>query len=210
MKNPVIIYSHRRTDGSAIFHSCKRQNKIYEPFAPRYDDNFASVFRKYWLLHRLNNGNTVIKLHGHHLCRFPQSIAWYKKVMKTTRHEIFVVEKDMVQAGLSFLLAKQFGFRISTEIQLFNFTAPVEHIEQWNEFMRRYVQFFPTRGTIITHDNMPEEFFDRRLNTVVGVQQTSEQHQYIRNLEWATGQLHRIKEKYTAELTIKRKVLTIL
>jgi len=132
---PVIIYSMQRTRSSAVLYSCIRTQRLYEPFGidTIFDGHWRAhslfpTFNKYvsdldWtsLIEKMNDPNSVTKIFGYHIWKSKNGRKWFESAIKDNTHDIFVLERDWMEIGLSSCLARITGYDIDHEKKDFQF-----------------------------------------------------------------------------------------
>jgi hypothetical protein len=187
---PVMLYTLPRTRATVLFYGCRRAIVKGEVFSNTSfnlnDDSIKKAFYK------IEDPNTVLKIHGAHISRSPIVQEWYSKSLNSKIYDIFVVERpDRLNTFLSLILAEKFGYIKAEEIDPFDFFVTENDIEKIKDEIAYYLRYYPTYGTIIDLKNYPPDYFDPFLMNTED-QESYKKYQYIKNFDWAVDQIQQI------------------
>lgn len=192
---PVLIYTLPRTRATVLLYSCRRAIVKDEMFADfNLDiDSFEGVKIAFY---KLEDSNTVCKIHGRHLSRAKFLSDWYHRVLDLKIYDVFVVERpDRLNTFLSLILAERFGYNKRDEIEAFEFEVTDKDIELVESEIKYYLDFYPSYGRIVSLDSYPLEYFDSFLINDTD-QESHKKYQYIQNFEWTVQEINRVLAKY--------------
>jgi hypothetical protein len=187
---PVMLYTLPRTRATVLFYGCRRAIVKGEVFSNisfnLNDDSIKKAFYK------IEDPNTVLKIHGAHIIRSPIVQEWYSKSLNSKTYDIFVVERsDRLNTFLSLILAEKFGYIKTEEIDPFEFFVTENDIEKIKDEITYYLRYYPTYGTIIDLKNYPRDYFDPFLMNTED-QESYKKYQYIKNFDWTVDQIQQI------------------
>jgi len=188
---PVMLYTLPRTRATALFYACRRAIVKDEVFANfNLDlDNDQEIKKAFY---KIDDSNTVLKIHGPHIARSSIIEEWYKKSLDSNIYEVFVVERpDRLNTFLSLIIAQRFGYNKRDEIQPFEFSANDTDIELVKTEIENYFKYYPHRGSIIDLENYPASYFDSALISTPD-QESYKKYHYIKNYDWIVEQLQNI------------------
>jgi len=69
-----------------------------------------------------------------------------------------------------------------------------------------FIRFYPSRGQLITYENLPNSHFNKELNHIIN-QTSNLKLQLIQNLEWTKKVIEDIYDFYKDEWDAKRNAL---
>jgi hypothetical protein len=195
---PVMLYTLPRTRATALFYACRRAIIKDEVFANfNLDlDNDQEIKKAFY---KIDDPNTVLKIHGPHIARSTIIEEWYKNSLDSNTYEVFVVERlDRLNTFLSLIIAQRFGYNKRDEILPFEFSANDTDIELVKTEIENYFKYYPTCGSVINLENYPTNYFDSALITTPD-QESYKKYHYIKNYDWIVEQLQTILADVDAE-----------
>lgn len=195
---PVMLYTLPRTRATVLLQSCRRAIVKDETFSEvNLDLADATAVAK--AFYKVEDPNTVLKIHGPHIKRSDIIQSWYDKVLDTKIYDVFVVERtDRVNMFLSLFLADRFGYTKQEEIEPFNFAVTNSDMDHMETAIRDYLDCYPTYGQVISLDDYPTEYFDPLLMHNDN-QESFKKHSYIDNFDWAVDQIETVLESFSSE-----------
>jgi hypothetical protein len=195
---PVMLYTLPRTRATVLFYACRRAIVKDESFADfNLDLEESQSIEK--AFYKIDNPNTVLKIHGSHITRSNIIQEWYKTSLDFKTYDIFVVERpDRLNTFLSLIIAQHFGFNKRDEITPFEFLATDHDIEIVKKEITDYLNYYPSYGTIISLENYPLSHFDPVLMNTDN-QESYKKYQYIKNFDWVVEQLQDVLAKFQIE-----------
>lgn len=187
---PVMLYTLPRTRATVLFYGCRRAIIKDEVFSyTNLNLNESSIKKAFY---KIEDPNTVLKIHGSHISGLPILQEWYSKSLDSKIYDIFVVERpDRLNTFLSLILAERFGYVKAEEIDPFEFLVTQDDIEKIKDELGHYLKYYPTYGTIINLNNYPQDYFDPLLMNTDD-QESHKKYQYIKNFDWAVDQIQQI------------------
>jgi len=188
---PVMLYTLPRTRATALFYACRRAIIKDEVFANfNLDlDNDQEIKKAFY---KIDDPNTVLKIHGPHIARSSIIEEWYKKSLDSNIYEVFVVERpDRLNTFLSLIIAQRFGYNKRDEILPFEFSANDTDIELVKTEIENYFKYYPHYGSVIDLENYPASYFDSALINTPD-QESYKKYHYIKNYDWLVEQLQNI------------------
>ena len=195
---PVMLYTLPRTRATVLFYACRRaivKDEIFADF--NLDLNNAQEIKK--AFYKIDDPNTVLKIHGPHITRSNIIQEWYKTSLDSKTYDIFVVERpDRLNTFLSLIIAQRFGFNKRDEIVPFEFLATDHDIEIVKKEITDYLNYYPSYGTIINLENYPSSYFDPLLMNTDN-QESYKKYQYIKNFDWVVEQLQNVLATFQTE-----------
>lgn len=195
---PVMLYTLPRTRATVLFYACRRAIVKDESFADfNLDLDSAQEIKK--AFYKIDDPNTVLKIHGPHITRSNIIQEWYKNSLDSKTYDIFVVERpDRLNTFLSLIIAQRFGFNKRDELVPFEFLATDHDIEIVKKEITDYLNYYPSYGTIISLENYPLSHFDPLLMNTDN-QESYKKYQYIKNFDWVVEQLQDVLIKFQTE-----------
>ena len=198
MRKPVMLYTLPRTRATVLFYSCKRyilKDEIFADF--NLDLNNEKELKK--AFYKIDDPDTVLKIHGAHIARDQKIINWYNQTLKNNVYDIFVVERpDRVNTFLSLFLADKFGYNKRDEIEPFEFEVTESNIESMKQEIRYYLDYYPTYGKVISLENYPKDYFDEYLMNTDN-QESYKKYHYIKNFDWTVEQISKVLDLFSYE-----------
>ena len=216
---PVIIYALPRTRSTAVLYSCKRELKLFEPFAANgihkekqhdnvwhiraeLNNDFVRLGKWEDMVTKMNNINTVTKILCMDLFYFSPARKWFNDLVENQTHDVFIIEREnREEILLSYTLAAYFGWHKNSEIAPYEFTVDDSFLIPIHNIIDNYLRFYPKRGKIITFANLPDSHFDKSLNHSHRAidQQSSSKYKYIKNLDEFRVHIKHILDYYKDE-----------
>lgn len=195
---PVMLYTLPRTRATALFYACRRAIVKDEVFADfNLDLNNDQEIKK--ALYKIDDANTVLKIHGTHIDRSSIVQDWYTRSLCAKTYDIFVVERpDRLNTFLSLIIAQRFGFNKRDEIVPFEFLATDSDIEIVRTEIKKYFNYYPSYGTVINLESYPLSHFDPALINSDN-QESYKKYHYIKNLHWTIQQLQNVLSEVGTE-----------
>jgi hypothetical protein len=195
---PVMLYTLPRTRATVLFYACRRAIVKDETFADfNLDLNNAQEIKK--AFYKIDDPNTVLKIHGPHIIRSNIIQEWYKNSLDSKTYDIFVVERpDRLNTFLSLIIAQRFGFNKRDELVPFEFLATDHDIEIVKKEITDYLNYYPSYGTIINLENYPSSYFDPLLMNTDN-QESYKKYQYVKNFDWVVEQLQNVLATFQTE-----------
>jgi hypothetical protein len=195
---PVMLYTLPRTRATALFYACRRAIVKDEVFADfNLDLNNDQEIKK--AFYKIDDANTVLKIHGPHIDRSIIIQDWYTQSLDTKTYDIFVVERpDRLNTFLSLIIAQRFGFNKRDEIVPFEFLATDADIEIVRTEIKKYFNYYPSYGTVINLESYPLSHFDPALINTDN-QESYKKYHYIKNFNWVVQQLQNVLLEVDAE-----------
>jgi hypothetical protein len=195
---PVMLYTLPRTRATALFYACRRAIVKDEVFADfNLDLNNDQEIKK--AFYKIDDANTVLKIHGPHIDRSIIIQDWYAQSLDTKTYDIFVVERpDRLNTFLSLIIAQRFGFNKRDEIVPFEFLATDADIEIVRTEIKKYFNYYPSYGTVINLESYPSSYFDPALINTDN-QESYKKYHYIKNFNWVVQQLQNVLLEVDAE-----------
>ena len=195
---PVMLYTLPRTRATALFYACRRAIVKDEAFADfNLDLNNDQEIKK--AFYKIDDANTVLKIHGPHIDRSIIIQDWYAQSLDTKTYDIFVVERpDRLNTFLSLIIAQRFGFNKRDEIVPFEFLATDADIEIVRTEIKKYFNYYPSYGTVINLERYPLSHFDPALINTDN-QESYKKYHYIKNFNWVVQQLQNVLLEVDAE-----------
>ena len=195
---PVMLYTLPRTRATALFYACRRaivKDEVFANFNLDLDDD-QEIKKAFY---KIDDPNTVLKIHGPHIARSMIIEEWYKKSLDSGTYEVFVVERlDRLNTFLSLIIAQRFGYNKRDEIVPFEFSANSSDIEIVTNEIENYFKYYPSRGSVINLENYPSTYFDSVLINTDN-QESYKKYHYIKNYDWIVGHLQNILADVDAE-----------
>lgn len=196
----MLLYTLPRARGTISLRQCKRLTQLNEPFAPRFTD---FMDQESWdhVVSQMNATDTVSKIHAFNLRLYVPAQAWYRDVLATKSHDLFVIERhDRLDAFLSDILAMRHG-HVSNQLKPVpeTFTATDAMIREQRFMLEQHLRYYPTYGTVVTYETLPETHFDKTIVTDLENQHSYLRHSYITNLDQCRDELSKIIECYKNE-----------
>ena len=195
---PVMLYTLPRTRATVLFYACRRaivKDEIFADF--NLDLNNAQEIKK--AFYKIDDPNTVLKIHGPHITRSNIIQEWYKTSLDSKTYDIFVVERpDRLNTFLSLIIAQRFGFNKRDELTPFEFLATDHDIEIVKTEIKNYFNYYPSYGTVINLENYPSNYFDSSLMSTDN-QESYKKYHYIKNFDWVVEQLQDVLAKFQIE-----------
>ena len=203
---PVMIYTLPRTRATVLLYSCRRAIIKDEVFADfNLDLNDSNQIKN--AFYKLEDPNTVLKIHGPHINRADFIKDWYKKVLDLKTYDVFIVERyDRLNTFLSLFLAEKFGYNKRDEIEPFEFEITEDNIEIMKNEIRQYLDFYPSYGKVISLEKYSEEYFDSFLMNKDN-QESYKKYRYIKNFNWTVEQVTKVLDLFSSEWDNKIKNL---
>jgi hypothetical protein len=187
---PVMLYTLPRTRATVLFYGCRRAIIKDEVFSYTNLDLNESDIKK--AFYKIEDPNTVLKIHGSHISGLPIVQEWYNKSLDSKIYDIFVVERpDRLNTFLSLILAERFGYIKADEVDPFEFLVTQDDIEKIKDEISDYLRYYPTYGTIINLKNYPQDYFDPLLMNTED-QESYKKYQYIKNFNWTVDQIQQV------------------
>jgi hypothetical protein len=195
---PVMLYTLPRTRATALFYACRRAIIKDEVFANfNLDlDNDQDIKKAFY---KIDDPNTVLKIHGPHIARSAIIEEWYKKSLDSNIYEVFVVERpDRLNTFLSLIIAQRFGYNKRDEILPFEFSVNDTDIELVKTEIENYFKYYPQCGSVINLESYPLSHFDPALINTDN-QESYKKYHYIKNFNWVVQQLQNVLSEVDAE-----------
>lgn len=219
---PIILYSLPRSRSKLILKYAKRSVLLDESLSTRdvaehlYNisksiqnfnniEYFSKIKKEDWtnLIEKANHPDSCTKIFGNQIYLNKIIQNWFEKSQKEKSHDIFIIERDLVEIGLSYILAKRFGFN-DEERSLSNIVGDSFDIEEITHMVDCYIRYFPTNGTLINIENLPESHFERKEVSSPKNQDSKEKYNFISNLDWCIDQIKLIEEYFNEQLEEKK------
>lgn len=193
---PVMIYSFPRSRSTATLQACKRNNKLNEPFdrttlwaGKQWNNDAASklfntISNDKWneMFNNLNSENTASKFFGHSLFHCLPARKWYNYVNENKTHDIFILERNLEDTFLSYILARHYNAWTKSNIELKPFSVSSEMFFRLEFHIDNHLRFFPKYGTKINFESLPESHFDKKTITLEN-QNSNSLYKYIINFQ---------------------------
>ena len=184
MSLPVLLYTMVRARGTVSLMRSIRPNKLNEPFhvsrelkvgksLPNYfylmpnrtEQEFDKRIDWEKIVSEMKSTDSCTKFHGHHLEMYRPGKMWYRSMLADKSHTIFVIEReDRENQLLSALLATHHGWfrseQDATEIRACKITD--SELAMLKYYITSHLNNFPTYGTVVTYDTLPESFFVKK------------------------------------------------
>jgi hypothetical protein len=195
---PVMLYTLPRTRATALFYACRRAIIKDEVFANfNLDlDNDQDIKKAFY---KIDDPNTVLKIHGPHIARSTIIEKWYKNSLDSNTYEVFVVERlDRLNTFLSLIIAQRFGYNKRDEILPFEFSVNDTDIELVKTEIENYFKYYPQCGSVINLESYPLSHFDPALINTDN-QESYKKYHYIKNFNWVVQQLQNVLSEVDAE-----------
>lgn len=221
---PVIIYTMPRTRGTAILMSCLHPERYNEPLMPHnLITDYHAITRKnntaahlssfisdeQWThkFELLNRPESACKIFGTDLDFSKKTESWFLNAQKHNTHDIFVVNRDIIELGLSLFIANMFGWCKSEEKTPTDFKIDYYSYTELELIIKNHIRYYPTVGQPITIDTMPRTHFNIDRNENIINQESEKKYALIKNLDQIKVNLKQIADFYQPELEEKKAAL---
>lgn len=156
---------------------------------------------KYWenLFQKLNSQNTVSKFFGNSLYHCLPARKWWNDVIKNQSHDIFILERNLIEVFLSHIIARQQDTFTYKEIEILPFEATNIDFFVVESLLDRHLRFFPNYGTIVTFDTLPKSHFAKEKINIKD-QTTFLEYNKIKNLQETLNTLNEIVSYYQNDM----------
>jgi hypothetical protein len=168
---------------------------------PQYAINLEPEYLNH-MFSQLNAEDTACKIISDSLGDFLPARHWFMNADLNNTHDIFVLVRDLREQMLSFLLAMNFGYFKSTEIQPSPVVIHSSAIFQLRRTLDAFLRFFPTNAKLITFESLPDSHFDRS-KILIKNQNSLYNLSQISNLEYCEMQIACLLEYYMDEWNSK-------
>lgn len=194
-----------RARGTVSLMRCVRPNKLNEPFhvsrelkvgktLPDYfylmpsktEQEFNKLIDWDKIVNEMESPDSCTKFHGHHLEMYRPGKVWYKSMLANGSHTIFVIEReDRENQLLSALLATHHGWYRSEQddTAIEPCIISVAELRTLKYYITSHLSNFPTYGTVVTYDTLPESFFVKKELEEFN-QHSLLRHKYLLNLDF--------------------------
>lgn len=220
MSLPVLLYTLPRARGTVCLMRSIRPNKLNEPFHVARDIKVNNTLPDYFYLMpgkteqefnkiidwgkmvtEMESTDSCTKFHGHHLEIYRPGKVWYRSMIAAESHTIFVIEReDRENQLLSALLAGRHGWHRSEQqvnpIELCEITKA--ELQTLKFFITSHLINFPTYGTVVTYDTLPESHFVKGDFEEFN-QHSLPRHKFLLNLDYCKEVIADLLEYYKEE-----------
>ena len=218
----MLIYSMPRARSHVALEAAKRSIKLVEPigFRPMFKHHIRErydlpayfdglITDEQWSSTRdaMDGADTATKLFGYHLFEVKRAGDWWQSAQDNDHHDIYVLERDRFELCMSLLLGLVIGFQLANERPAIPLSIDGRDLWIVYRYVEEHVRYLPSRGKLISWDDLPDDEFDKSKVIMQG-QRSMSRLDLIQNRHWCEQRVREILDRFKDEWDQKIARLT--